>query len=36
VVDPGGAAWDVVARDAVQLLLNGISTEVPAAARGRR
>jgi AcrR family transcriptional regulator len=36
VVDPGGAAWDQVARDAVQLLLTGISTKAPAAARGGR
>ena len=36
VVDPGGAAWDRVAADAVQLFLTGIAKESPAAARGRR
>ena len=36
VVDPGGAAWDRVAADAVQLFLTGIAKGSPAATRGRR
>jgi AcrR family transcriptional regulator len=36
VVDPGGASWDGVARDAVQLFLTGMSKEAPAATLGGR